>query len=577
MTNNISIIAEAKKVLPVSDSRYRRLFDSARDGIVILDAHSRKITDANPAMVELLGCVRPADIAGKELREIGLFKDAAECQTAFRDLLENGYVRYDDLTLPNKTGELRRVEFIASVYAENAHQFVQCNIRDITARKHAEEEREQAAQNAVKLAQIAGKAARLGGWTIQLPERVLTWSDENCAIHEVPPGYIPTLEEGIGYYLPEYRAEVTRYVEECAQNGTPYDFELPKYTAKGRLIWARSIGEAVRDDKGNIIGLQGAFQDITVRKQAEQSLRESREQYKQMVEHASDIIYKTDISGRFTFVNPAIIKVLKYTEQEFLTMHYLDVVRQDFRRPVKRFYARQLLKKIPDTSFELIAVAKDGSEVWFGQHAQLFYKDDQIAGFQSICRDITKKKQTEDELLQLSLTDELTGLYNRRGFMALAEHQLKLALNKRIEKKLLVIYLDLDGLKQINDIHGHDEGSRAIIKTAEILRRSFRQSDLVARMGGDEFTVLAIEAEEENTEMILSRLQKNFNDYNALKNHPYNLMFSFGVARFESESRFLIENLLTRADKEMYKQKHFKQTKPSKKRKTSNESAVNVI
>ena len=139
-------------------------------------------------------------------------------------------------------------------------------VMDITER-HAR--REQLAQSAALLAQIAGKAARLGGWMITLPERELTWSDENCAIHEVPPGYKPTLEEGIGYFPPEYQAEVIRHVEICAREGTPYDFELPKFTARGRLIWVRSIGEAVRDAEGKIIRLQGAFQDITVRKQAE--------------------------------------------------------------------------------------------------------------------------------------------------------------------------------------------------------------------------------------------------------------------------------------------------------------------
>jgi PAS domain S-box-containing protein len=139
-------------------------------------------------------------------------------------------------------------------------------VMDITERHAA---REKLAQNAALLAQMAGKVARLGGWSIQLPERTLTWSDENCAIHDLPPGHSPTLEEGISYFPPEFRAEVLRYVEACAQDGTPYDFELPKVTAKGRQIWVRSIGEAVRDEDGKIIRIQGAFQDITARKHVE--------------------------------------------------------------------------------------------------------------------------------------------------------------------------------------------------------------------------------------------------------------------------------------------------------------------
>src|SRR5688500_648269 len=86
----------------------------------------------------------------------------------------------------------------------------------------------------VALLRIAGRVAQLGGWTIQLPGRVLTWSDEPCAIHDLPAGYKPTLDEGIGYYPAEYRAEVLRHVETCERDGIPYDFEVPKTTATGR-------------------------------------------------------------------------------------------------------------------------------------------------------------------------------------------------------------------------------------------------------------------------------------------------------------------------------------------------------
>lgn len=139
-------------------------------------------------------------------------------------------------------------------------------VMDITERHAA---REQLAKEAAHLTQIASKAARLGGWAIQLPERKLTWSDENCVIHDLPPGHQPTLEEGMSYFPEEYREVVRAYVDACAEHGTPYDFELPKFTAKGRLIWVRSIGEAVRDAEGKIIRIQGAFQDITERKRVE--------------------------------------------------------------------------------------------------------------------------------------------------------------------------------------------------------------------------------------------------------------------------------------------------------------------
>lgn len=260
---------EIQEDLQTSEMRYRRLFETARDGILILDAVTLKIIDANPFMVELSG-YRRDEVFGRELWEIGLFKNKAESRTMFRELQATGSIIYEDLRLQAKTGKQSDVEFTGHIYQENERQVIQCNIRDLSGRKNVQEEKEEEqAEKFEILAHIAGKAARLGGWTIDLPERTLAWSDENCAIHDVPPGYKPTLEEGINLFLPDYRDQVIRYVEACAKDGTPYDFELPKYTVKGRLIWVRSIGEAVRDADGKIIRLQGAFQDITLRKQAE--------------------------------------------------------------------------------------------------------------------------------------------------------------------------------------------------------------------------------------------------------------------------------------------------------------------
>jgi PAS domain S-box-containing protein len=126
--------------LRISELRYRRLFEAARDGILILDAVTLKITDVNPFMTELLGYSH-AEFLGKELWEIGLFGDKEASQAAFKELQTTGYLRYEDLPLQATNGKLRDVEFVSNVYEEDGHQVIQCNIREITDRKRAEKER----------------------------------------------------------------------------------------------------------------------------------------------------------------------------------------------------------------------------------------------------------------------------------------------------------------------------------------------------------------------------------------------------------------------------------------------------
>jgi diguanylate cyclase (GGDEF)-like protein/PAS domain S-box-containing protein len=127
----------ARTKLHTSEIHYRRLFETARDGMLILDAVTGRITDANPFMVELLGYSRD-ELLGKELWEIGLLKDAKASRVAFRALKDKGYIRYENLPLQTREGERREVEFVSNVYAEDGHQVIQCNIRDITAHKNAE-------------------------------------------------------------------------------------------------------------------------------------------------------------------------------------------------------------------------------------------------------------------------------------------------------------------------------------------------------------------------------------------------------------------------------------------------------
>ncbi len=165
-------------------------------------------------------------------------------------------------------------------------------------------------------------------------------------------------------------------------------------------------------------------------------------------------------------------------------------------------------------------------------------------------------KQRGEEMKVLSITDELTGLYNRRGFFALAEHELKMAY--RLKTGMFIVYVDLDGLKVINDTMGHQEGDRVLGEVARILRKTFRNSDIIARIGGDEFVVIPTVADGGNIERVTSRLQKKIEFSNTRIGRSYDLSLSVGLACYDPEYPCSLDELLSQEDKAMYEQKRVK-------------------
>jgi diguanylate cyclase (GGDEF)-like protein len=164
-------------------------------------------------------------------------------------------------------------------------------------------------------------------------------------------------------------------------------------------------------------------------------------------------------------------------------------------------------------------------------------------------RGAVRQSLLDKELCTLALIDDLTGLHNRRGFLALAGQQLKQAHRNRQE--LLLFSGDLDNLKQINDSYGHQEGDAALVRTSEALRHTFRNSDILSRFGGDEFSALALEASVQNERTIIGRLNENLKHANAGETR-YSLSLSIGVARFDPRRPATLDQLMEQADQEMY-------------------------
>jgi diguanylate cyclase (GGDEF)-like protein len=164
-----------------------------------------------------------------------------------------------------------------------------------------------------------------------------------------------------------------------------------------------------------------------------------------------------------------------------------------------------------------------------------------------------ERHRMQAELRQQALVDELTGLYNRRGFTTLADHLLKVA--ERSGEPVAVLFVDLDGMKAINDSLGHAEGDRALTDTAGILSRTLRKSDLLGRLGGDEFCALLVNCSPAFEGVVLARLNQSIEGHNERAGRPFRLSLSVGVSRYDPTDPVPVEELIERADRSMYEQK----------------------
>jgi diguanylate cyclase (GGDEF)-like protein/PAS domain S-box-containing protein len=305
--------------------------------------------------------------------------------------------------------------------------------------------------------------------------------------------------------------------------------------------------------------LVGVGIDITDKKLTENALREKEERETLILSYLPMAFYSARPSGNpdWIWVSEQIDRISGFRAEEYVKNPQLWISRihQDERDQVLSVFDSIGKKGTIVTEYRWRCA--DGSFKWFRDQAVLINGEKgepvEIAG---AILDITDRKRTEEALRNLSLADELTGLYNRRGFFTMAEQQLRIAC--RMKKRMLLLFADIDDLKWINDNMGHNEGDQALVNVARILKMTFRESDFVARIGGDEFAILAIETEEVNAEVLSRRLLENLQVHNAKENRGYNLSISMGMSRYDLDSSCSLDDLLTRADKFMYTHKRKK-------------------
>ena len=301
---------------------------------------------------------------------------------------------------------------------------------------------------------------------------------------------------------------------------------------------------------------------IAEQERISKALRETEEHFRNAFDYAAIGMALVSPQGGWLRVNRSLCDLLGYTERELLNSNFQAVTHaDDLGGDLANLY-RLMQGETPNCQVEKRYVHRQGQIVWALSSVSLLRDSDQKPKhFIFQIQDITERKRAEAALQSLSLVDELTGLYNRRGFLAVSEQSLaEIRLNDKIPA---IVYADLDGLKEINDSLGHHEGDRALARAAEILKDSFRSSDIVARIGGDEFVVLAALTHDESAESLSQRLQENFDTSNATRARPYNLALSVGIAHCDDKQNHSIEELMAQADRAMYDDKRRKRSRDS--------------
>ena len=405
-----------EQALKDSELRYRRLFETAQDGVLILDAATGMIEDVNPYLIKMLGYSRE-EFVEKKLWEVGAFKDIEASQDAFEALQENEYIRYEDLPLKAKDGRLIQVEFVSNVYLVGNKKVIQCNIRDITARKRAEE--------ALQASQLINN-----GIINAIPVRVF-WKDKNLvylgcnAVFARDAGFSdPKDVIGKDDYQMGWRDQAELYRRddrEVLESGrSKLLVEEPQATPDGNIITLLTSKVPLRGSKDEVIGVLGTYTDITERKQAEDALLKSEERYRLLVETLPDGVI-VHSRGRVVFANPASAAIIGTSSPTDLTgKSVMEYVHPDYRELALKRIQQSLREGVPLPLVEEKFLRLDGTPIDVEVSAIPFSYAGNPAML-TVFNDITGRKRAE-EALRLSeekyrtLVDEVNdGFYVTDG------------------------------------------------------------------------------------------------------------------------------------------------------------------
>ena len=310
-----------------------------------------------------------------------------------------------------------------------------------------------------------------------------------------------------------------------------------------KLILSMHISHMQMNNKLYYILLVG---DVTERKATETMLLEAEERYRNLVVTAHDLVWSMDNKGRWTYLNKAVTDIYGYQADEMLFKHY-----SDYQIPESRDRDLSALETILSgkeiVGYETVHINKQGEQIHISFNAKPTKNPDgSVAYITGTARDITSKKAYENELTYQAQHDSLTGIYNRKYF----QQELERVVSRvaRSAADCAVFYMDLDQFKYVNDTVGHGAGDKLLLETTELLRSHIREGDLLARFGGDEFTVLLYNLDREEACTVAEGIRKLFENYQFLDSgKSFNVTLTLGIACITNQTKSADE-VLSQAD-----------------------------
>jgi len=391
MKKTLAQLLIADQALIASEERYRRLFEAAQDGILILNVDTGVIEDVNPFMMEILG-YSYTEFLDKELWEIGLFSDIHANKEAFSKLKEEGYIRYKDLPLKTKDGRAISVEFVSNSYDVSDGQMIQCNIRNITERKIAEENNKQLTDRLL----LATQSAKLGIWDWDIKNNILKWDEGMYLLFNLEEGAFESVYDGWLSRVHPKDIERVRYTMQQALAGKC------DYTPTFRLIWKDSSvhhieasGLIERDADGNAIRMTGVNWDITAKKEKEQHLI----LLESVITNTNDSVLITEAEPfdnpgtRILYVNDAFTKMTGYSSEEVIgkTPRILQGPKSDMVE-LKRL--GEAMRRWESCEITTINYKKNGEEFWINfSLTPVANEKGWFTHWIAIERDVTKTKK----------------------------------------------------------------------------------------------------------------------------------------------------------------------------------------